>query len=50
MSRRKTLTLPINVAKLLQRVQSRMQENRGTKAYPYQVIGELCQRWLDKTE
>ena len=25
-----------------------MQEHRGSKVYPYQVIGELCQRWLDK--
>ena len=50
MGRPKTLTLPGEVVELFERVRARTQEKRGTKAYPYQVIGELCRRWLDEQE
>ena len=48
MGKPKTVGLPGNVVEQFERVQSWMQEHRGSKVYPYQVIGELCQRWLDK--
>ena len=50
MRRQKTLTMPIEVAELIERVQSRMQQQRGYKPYPYQVVGETCRRWLDEQE
>ena len=48
MGKPKTVGLPGNVVEQFERVQSWMQEHRGTKVYPYQVIGEVCRRWLDK--
>ena len=46
MAKRHTIKVPGDVFDLMVQVQTRLQNKRGVRLYKYQVIGELCGRWL----